>query len=149
MKAKILEHLDAYWRLYLSVSICLFCICVSFGGVWWAVKKTHCDADAGRGGAIADAVALFVIFLDRSYAASLYTLISGMAPIRDTDTSPIDRAAVRRIVVSEIERFEKLLSKDAKLQRLQNFFLALATLVGTGFWGFGDLWARHYLTKCP
>jgi len=149
MKVEFLEHCEAYWRMYVSVLICLSSIALGLGGIWWAVHRTHCDTDGGRGGAIADAIALFVIFLDRSYASSLYDMISSMTPTEDNSIGPINRSTVREIVVSEIKTLEGLLAVDAKLVRLQSFFLALATLVGTLCWGFGDIWARHYVGKCP
>ncbi len=144
----IKDHLKGMWRFYLSISILLLSVILSIGGVIVAIKVTHCDGDGGRGGAIADALALLVIFLDRSYASKFMTLIAKFQPDEETNHVPLDRKHVRAIAVNEIKRFAKLLDSDARRLRLQNAFLAIATFIGTLFWGFGDLIARHYVGKC-
>jgi hypothetical protein len=145
----IRDHFSVMGRFYLSIFTLFLSLAAGVGGVVYAVRISHCDGDGGRGGAIADAIALFVIFLDRSNASRFFDLIARFAPVDDQDASPVSRKDVRSIVRAEIKRYAKLLKRDARRLWWQNFFLAFATFWGTFFWGFGDLIARHWIGKCP
>lgn len=135
------------WRLLLSVLILVACVVLSLGGIYVAVHVTKCDADAGRGGAIADALALGVMFLNRSYSSRLFRLIQRFGLTPKLPPAPIDTAIVRQIVQEEICSVLKLLEADARNQKTQNWLLAISTCIGTLAWGFGDMVARIFLTS--
>src|SRR5580658_2435468 len=72
MLATILKWAVAFWRLILSILLLVFCVYCSWKGIDYAVNSSKCDADGGRGGAIAVAFTLFVIFLTPTHASDLY-----------------------------------------------------------------------------
>jgi hypothetical protein len=138
------ESSSLLWRLRLSQLIFAACMILSFGGIYWAVRHTGCDADAGRGGAIADALALVVMFLDRNSAGRLFDVIRSLQETR-RPTESEEGKDVQSVVRQEIKLVFKLLEADARKQRSQNIYLAGATAVGTLAWGFGDIVARHFI----
>ena len=135
------------WRLRLSKSILALCILLSAGGVYVAVHITHNETDAGRGGAIADALALGVMFLDRSYASRLYAIIKKFQQRTEQNdpSEAVDSAMVLRIARQEVGSALELVNADGRNQKMQNIYLAIATFAGTLTWGFGDLVARLFL----
>ena len=139
------KHRSSLWRLRLSQVILALCVMLSFGGIYVAAHFTKCDADAGRGGAIAVGLALGVMFLDRSYASRLFYLIQEFGTDTAQPVGPVDDAAVRAIVREEISVTLNLLDADARRQKWQNFYLACGTFVGTLSSGFGDVIARIFI----
>ena len=138
------------WRFFVSLFILLLCIAVCYEGIHYAIYVSKCDADAGRGGAIADALALGLIFLSRAYAATLFGYKIRFGSKKAPPETPVDEAEARRIAQEEIEKFLKLQKHDAAIQFWQNIFISMATVVGTLTWGFGDMIAQHYLGhRCP
>jgi hypothetical protein len=126
------------------------CIVASLAGILVAVCVTKDAADGGRGGAIADAIALSVMLVSRNYAARLYKIITRLRSESKEeygkhDETAVSRTVVRSIVKNEIDSLLNLLNVDAQSQKLQNRYLATATCIGTLFWGFGDWIARQFL----
>jgi len=139
-------------------------VLLSLGGVVYAVQAGHAE-NAGRGGALADAIALAALFGTRNYAADTYHALTQTSPaqrarildfktaydIRTTVIADSARTPAVEITVANIEgklnAMEQRLSLDSDGQALQNRCLALATFVGTIFWGFGDILAGWFIHR--
>jgi hypothetical protein len=139
-------------------------VLLSLGGVVYAVRAGHSET-AGRGGALADAIALAALFGTRNYAADTYYALTQTLPAQrarilnfktasDIRTAPITDSAPTPAVetkVAELEgklnAMEKRLALDSDGQALQNKCLAFATFVGTIFWGFGDIFAGWFIPR--
>jgi hypothetical protein len=126
-------HLKALWRVIVSLVLVVLCFGISNQGVQSAVGS--CNAAEGqRGGAIAVMIAIAVIFLTPSYASRLHRRLSKkvVAP------APIDTGTLLAI-----------LDEDATFARFQNVLFAVATLIGTLYWGFGDKFAQKAISALP
>lgn len=127
-------------------------IVLSVGGVLVAAFCTKDAADGGRGGALADALALAALFGTRNYAADTYeALTTGAEQLKSriwrlkaigTPPESAPEASELKKIGARISAFETRLKLDAQGAYAQNFALAIATAVGTIFWGFGDIFAR-------
>ncbi len=134
------------WRISVSAAILVLSVLLSVGGVYYAVHVTGCDADAGRGGAIADAISLFLMFLAQSYASRLYRLKARLRERQSKGAAQsVNRTEVLQIVKDDMIWVLDSMDADARIQRAQNILLALATAVGIAFWGFGDMIARSFI----
>jgi hypothetical protein len=139
--------------------ILALCLILSGAGIWIAIHVTKDSADGARGGAVAVGVALISLFLSRDYGARIQRAVSEVLPTamkkiddwrRKLDKSTTEREADKNSnIVSQIngirERvsgIEHRLTADAEGQKVQNFYLALATAAGTFFWAFGDVVAK-------
>jgi hypothetical protein len=120
-------------------------------GVGIAIAVYRGDpSDGGRGGAIAVAFAFFVLFIRRDYGARVYAAVTRDIPnLRaqiDSLKDGSDPAILNNDGVPEIKRqitgIVARLETEAKGQRSQNIALALASIIGTISWGFGDLMAQ-------
>lgn len=133
------------YRLVVLVSIVL-----SVGGIVIAACLTE-PSDGGRGGAIAVAVAFFVLFVRRPYGARVYQALTKDLPKLREEIKNLregkDRAStsvpdklddLKRQVTSIVSR----LDVEADGQRNQNIALAWASCIGTLAWGFGDMIAK-------
>lgn len=118
---------------------------LSVGGVAYSIFISHKSVDAGRGGALAVALSFATLFLSRGYGDRVYSILTV-----DADTASQLVAKLR----GEVDDKAKLVTADQKLdalftkiqidagdQQVQNFYLAWSSVVGTIFWGFGDLLA--------
>jgi hypothetical protein len=100
--------------------------------------------------------ALFALFTTRNYVVELYSAL--------TQTDAGLRARILNLTKSKTSRdpigtadeklkaLEKRLELEAEAQKYQNFYLAIATAIGTIFWGFGDLfalWLRILIYGAP
>lgn len=134
------------WRLYASIAILVLSAVISPGFVAYAVFYTHCDADGGRGGAIADGFALCLMFYSQSYASRLYKLRAKVqGRLESAATNPVSEAQALKLIRAEIVWLLDSLDDDAEIQRNQNIILAIATAIGIFFWGFGDLIAKKIM----
>jgi hypothetical protein len=132
-------------RFLLSLFVLILCLACSVGGIWYAIHESGCDADAGRGGAIADALALAFVFLGRAYAFRLFTLKMRLDQKPAESTKQINESEAIYIARQELSSFLRLVNGDQRYQAWQNGFMALGTVIGTLAWGFGDIIAYHYL----
>lgn len=132
-------------------------VVLSVGGVIFAAFVSKDMADGGRGGALADALALAALFGTRNYAADTYEALTTRAiELRSRILKLSGSGAVPGAIpneeseIAEVKRrlgaFETRLRLDAQGAYTQNFALAVATFVGTVFWGFGDLFAAWLVT---
>ena len=113
---------------------------------WWIGDPL----EGGRGGAIAVALALTALFATRNYAAEVYDALT--SPAQDLQSRILKLTKGRlaeapKLATPEqkMKALEARLKLEAEGQRMQNFWLALSTAVGTIFWGFGDLFAASII----
>jgi hypothetical protein len=145
------EHCRFSWLLIL-------CIALSFGGIAVAAFATCNPNDAGRGGALAVALSFAALFLSKSYGALIYDLITKTIPEieRNIGASPETTPPVSAEIKPFYDRLVMLENKstglaaklgtDANGQKIQNGYLAAASIIGTLVWGFGDLASPHLST---
>lgn len=131
-------------------AIILASIILSLGGIaigaWWAKPE-----DGGRGGAVAVAMAFFILFVRRNYGARVYDALTKDIPkLREQiassrqgkklepETGDVDE--IRGQLTTLVSR----LDTESDGQNRQNRALAWASCIGTLAWGFGDLLARYF-----
>lgn len=120
-------------------------IAASLAGVAYAVWLGE-PLEGGRGGALAVALALTTLFATRNYAAEVYDALTNPAQDLQTRILRLTKGRLKerpQLATPEqkMKALEARLKLEAEGQSLQNFWLALATGVGTLFWGFGDVFA--------
>jgi ABC-type transport system involved in cytochrome bd biosynthesis fused ATPase/permease subunit len=132
-------------------SITVACVTLSFGGVFLSAFVWD-SSHGGRGGALAVALALFALFATRNDAVEMYDALTHRGEQLKARILNLTRSTRRedpiRTAEEKLTALEKRLEWEAEGQRVQNFYLALSTAVGTVFWGFGDLfafWLRIYI----
>jgi len=139
------------YRLIFFLSIIL-----SLTGIVVGVFRQK-DADGQRGGAIADMIALYILFV-RHDENSAYRVLSIEIPAFRKflqKFGPLTDAQAIRILALDLEAqtasINMQLKEGSERQETQNFWLAWTTIVGTLFWGFGDLptrWLINYYSSC-
>lgn len=103
---------------------------------------------SGRGGAIAVAISLLYLFFDRSRGSKSLRQVN-----KDLEEAKSRFLTAPSSLQNQIERIrsklemliESIISSAQKDQRdklYNNILLALSTLIGTLFWGFGDVAAE-------
>jgi hypothetical protein len=131
----------------------------SIGGIFFGAFYTANHADGGRGGAVGTAIALAFMFITRDYGVRFYAAVTKGLPDlearikRITDEKKEQQAAPKHDATlpelqQQVDALVGAIGIDAKGQKTQNYFLALATFVGTMTWGFGDL-AAQFLIQHP
>jgi hypothetical protein len=138
------------------VLVVITSIVLSVGGILIAAHRRD-PSRGGQGGAVAVAFSFFVLFIRRDYGTRVYTAITKDLPnlraqiknLRDGN----DPAAANSDGVAEVKRqitaIVARLETEAKGQKRQNIALALATVIGTIAWGFGDLGAQCLVEPPP
>jgi hypothetical protein len=127
-------------------------IVLSAGGILLAAYGD--PADGGRGGAVAVAFAFFVLFIHRDYGARVYKALTLELPSLKAQIASLRAGgdpsaansegvdALKRQVTAIVARLET----EAKGQKGQNVALAVASVIGTLAWGFGDVIAKWLKT---
>jgi len=112
--------------------VTLAAVGLSVGGVAWAVFW-NAPADGGRGGALAVALAFYMLFAGRGTAAA--------APEADlpAPASPLEE------VEQELAKVRASLGALIDWSGKEKVYLTISSVVGTLFWGFGDLLARVFI----
>ena len=152
-------------QTYLTVFfISLAC---SIGGIPFAAYVCKSDADAGRGGAIGAALAFLFLFVTNDYGTKLFKAVTEELPdlkarilrLKTQATAPAEvaptngEARVARLeqkinkIESEVSILVNRIDIDGQGQRAQSIWLAVATVIGTIAWGFGDLAAKYLLPR--
>jgi hypothetical protein len=135
------------WIFWLCLIVCVL---VSAGGIVFAVVY-HSPSDGGRGGAVADTIALFIFFFSRDYGTGVYNILRVSTDLRIFLTKieknlAFDSAEARiKNIEEEIKALEAKLKIEASGQRDLNLFIALSAAIGTLTWGFGDILACHLI----
>ena len=127
------EHWDRIPQFYRYIIFIGLSLTISISGVVWATL-THRCAEAGRGGALATILAVATMFLRPDYGMLTYD--DGKA-----ERSRIANADER--LQTEIEDVVQWLRINSSGQSHLNAAIFLASLVGSLFWGFGDLLPKY------
>jgi hypothetical protein len=150
-------------RIY--VGVFFLSTAISLGGIPFAAYICKCDADAGRGGALGSALAFLFLFITNDYGTKLFQAVTKELPGLKARVARLKTqvAAPAEVTLPDVEakvaRLEQKISKietevgtlvnridiDGQGQRAQSIWLAVATVIGTIAWGFGDLAAKHLL----
>lgn len=113
-------------------------------GAFW-VGPEH----GGRGGAMAVALSFAYLFTQKDYSERVYTTImkksKRLDDIFDRWDKENEKSGVVRGLQHEIRALRKSMRAQEKGNREQNKFSAIAAVVGTVAWGFGDLMASALL----
>ena len=129
---RLFDSISQPWRYRVLV---IASLTVSSFGVLRAIHL-RCPAEGGRGGAVATALAFWALYLRPDYGRLLYR--SWMASASKDLTGSAELAHKLDGAVAWLE-----MNSDG--QTTQNRALAAATVIGTLFWGFGDVLATHLL----
>jgi hypothetical protein len=147
------------------LAILVLAIALSAGGIAYAVHCSKNKDDAGRGGALAVALAFVVLFVSRGQGARVYDILAVEGPelLKKIDEPqaakpepgagpalvPQDLLAAALAGKSPAEiKMDALLVKlrrDSDDQRIQNIYLAFTSVIGTLVWGLGDLIAKKFI----
>jgi hypothetical protein len=136
------------------VTVLVLCIILSLVGIGLAAYRNR-PLDGGRGGALAVAVALFNLFIDRNSAAILLRLRTKTFPAINKRLARLEATQKRKqegienlTTKARQQPLGEVVNRSAKNQKTQNFFLAAATFAGTIVWGFGDVFAQFLIKQC-
>lgn len=126
-------------------------IALSAAGIVIAAFNSS-PADGGRGGALAVAFSFLVLFVRRNYGARVYqAIIEDIPKLREQinalrENKQLESAhddglnELKRQITAIVSR----LDTEASGQSVQNIALAVASVVGTIAWGFGD-WIAQWI----
>lgn len=153
----------------LFIGLVVICTIICFVGVHLAIASSD-PTTAGRGGAIAVALSFGALFISRNYGHSFQKLLTQSLPklkeeldkvmplkqdppAEDNTDEEVKRLKVRvqslETAVNGLKSFENAISRrlnaDAKGYKCQNVYLAMSSIVGTMFWGFGDVFAGWFI----
>jgi hypothetical protein len=117
------------------VILAIFCFLVSTGGVGRAVHLA-CANEGGRGGALATILSLSVFLLRRDYGAWQYQ--DRIANMSD-NLSDLDQ------IKEKVDALQQAMLTNSEGQTAANYCLAGGTVIGTLFWGFGDIFATWFM----
>jgi hypothetical protein len=126
----------------------------SFGWLFFCVLRCQSPIDAGRGGAIGTAIALFALFVTRDYGMKLYTALADILPDVKARMARLGAptgapAQKNPPTTAELEqRIDTLVAAikiEGKGHKLESICLASATFVGTIVTAFGDVFASHLI----
>lgn len=126
-----------------------FCIGSSLLGIIIAVCVTKDPADGGRGGAVAVALALFNLFINKGYGLRLYEARTKVIPKLIASFQRLGHLEPAQTPAPAAETAEAVrdglidaVNVETKEQAKQNLYLAISTFAGTLVWGFGDIISR-------
>lgn len=111
-------------------------------------------SDAGRGGALAVALAFGILFSDSTKTSELFSLLANDLPnlikdrlvsLPDFNTNKMDR--LESYIDDIVEATRVCLVTNERNVRKGNLALALSSVTGTMFWGFADLLPLGYGRK--
>jgi hypothetical protein len=128
---------------------------ISAYGVWYGAH--HCPSDAGRGGAIAVALAFASLFVQRGSGVVTYKIVAEDFPRLQSELQTIlesfRAAPAAKAGASGIDAIKKRvdgifdqIKSNAASQTRQNWAIAASSIVGTLAWGFGDIMAQWLKT---
>ena len=138
-----------WYRLILASSIVL-----SVGGFWYGANNDP-TSDGGRGGALAVALAFFSLFTRTKLALKVFKTISVENPAMYREMNEIvtkmegkgptpESHPMDQDLRDEVEGILGMIDMKDKEQRVQNGYIAAASIVGTLSWGFGDKLAQYW-----
>src|ERR1700722_20243099 len=128
--------------LYRLLFIFAFLISAAWVGIGVHRKQ---NIDGQRGGAIADMIALYVLVVRGDDDSTFKILFSEFPALRKSfeEIGPLTNEQQIRILAldlkSRTDAIDLKLQDSSGRQEIQNCWLAWTTVVGTLFWGFGDI----------
>ena len=129
-------------RLYsLGIGCSIF---ASVGGVLYGAFVSKKCVDGQRGGAIGTAAVFLILFLSRNYGEYVYEAILDIRPhLRSrmdalSKPGPVEVFSQEDLTWLTIAILGKL-KVAASEQQTQNVYIAIASVIGTLAWGFGDI----------
>lgn len=127
-------------------------VLLSLGGVLVATFATQNSGDGGRGGAIAVALSFLILFVSRDVGSRAYTIFTEEAAELAKHVEKLRGSAAvpdeNKPVIPDGVLIGALSAKadiEATILKVQNGYLAFASVIGTLAWGFGDVAARYLL----
>ena len=118
--------------LWLYIVLDLASLVFSILGVLLAIYK-HCPSLGGLGGALGTAFAFVALFLRPDYGLRLYEiLLKGIPP----DLPKLEQ------LEAKLNAVEEALRVNSNGLTFQNGAIAIASVIGTLFWAFGEYLAR-------
>ena len=133
------------WKAF-AIALPILCFAISFAWFAQCIRLELYD-DAGRGGAIGVAfsfAALFLLSTDRYHSIDVLDesskkLFDSILAIDDNDP---------RILIAQNSMGVSAIKNDLRRARIrtrwENYSLSVSSVISTGFWGFGDLIAKHF-----
>ena len=127
-------------------------ILLSVGGVVRGAFFSKNCLDGQRGGALGVAAAFAILFLSRNYGQRVYESILDIdsslsqhitSLVNDEQAQEFTNAELTRIIISILGR----INVTADEQRRQNIALAVASVISTIVWGFGDVFVG-WISSC-
>jgi hypothetical protein len=129
---------------------------VSLLSIAYAVLYSHSAVDGTRGGALATALSLFIVFGRYDVSPAEIALLENLPKFREwlRKLSPEQDLSVQvqdleDDLKGQIGGLQLRLNRRASHQEAQNLSLAMSTVIGTLFWGFGDIptnWLIRYFS---
>lgn len=104
-------------------------------GVYYAVIHHHPEI-AGRGGAVGTAIAFLALIARPDYGFQIYE--------RRIETIPPGLTAIEQLE-ERVAALEAALVTNSPGQQFQNYTIAIATIIGAMFAGFGEMIARWFI----
>lgn len=126
----------------------LVAIILSVFGFVVAVWDTQCSSDAGRGGAAAVAWSFAILIVTRNMGDQVYSMLTFTIPKLHKHLREVGVDVTDLEKKLDTDRASALATKatiDGRDQRIQNYYLAAASVIGTIVWGFADIPARQLM----
>lgn len=125
---RFFTRIPVAWRYR---AVVLFSTGISLVGVFWAVH-IHNPSEGGRGGLVATVVAIIAFLVRPDYGSRILDLITSK---KSLDASALEQieTKVNAVIVS--------LRIQSHAQSIHALALVVAIVIGTIFWGFGDVLA--------
>jgi hypothetical protein len=128
----ILARVPQLWKY---IGVATISLVISVAGVVVAVCE-RCPSIGGIGGAIGTALAFASLFLRPDYGLGIYKIITeGISP----DLPRIDQIEAR------LDALVNALHTNSNGQVIQNWAIAVASVIGTLVWALGESIARWFL----
>jgi hypothetical protein len=127
----------------LHIIVLVVSIVCSVGGIWGCAFWWH-PADGGRGGAIAVALSLVSLFINRPYGKQIFNFLTQdrkqfLEQVNTLRSHPSNISDNRSEAEILLEAHIIMNNVDVSGQDKQNRFMAVSAGLGTLAWGFGDL----------
>lgn len=138
------------WPFVLDRSWIVVLLAVAISLAWWlAAWLLERPADAGRGGALAVALAFLVLFMHRSQGDRIFAVLAEEGPKLLASLEPApesggadNEARMRRLerrLADLVDAITATRGYEGRQASRLNLHLSVASVVGTLVWGFGDV----------
>jgi hypothetical protein len=144
------SRIEAAWAAVLDRSWIVVLLAVAICAGWWSgAVLLGRPVDAGRGGALAVALAFLTLFMHRSQGDRIFTILADEGPRLLASLDP-DGEDKEKSAAAQLEKVERGLADlfgaikatrryESRQASRINVHLSAASVVGTLVWGFGDV----------